>query len=661
MRINFDVVAAQTELKQTGRYMAKLFNVSEGMWSKIRKGNRWQDGIPDDKADIVKFLQEKLGHNGHDHPAADDMDDQLSFSDTESEPEVATTSDDKNPQGTAHPMTDEELADMADVQLDEEQRQADDDVIDIDDLIYQMKSWMDARTNPPTPGVITDWIMMLVEMGANRSVRDALFDEANKRWPKIVKRKTLESDWVTEERGFKAQQKLLEKQQQAENADDQEEPFPTEAERAAEYERIRGVVASISTKDDILADVVALLHTRGLAGEGDAVKLVYLGATGRVLNEPIHPLLSGPSGGGKSKTTDDALGLFPPEDVIFMTSLSPKALFYRWGHFRHRVLYIAEASLLENEDNNALAAVVRELQTRGMIVHEVTVDDPGSLYGKTTETIERKGPTTLVLTTTATTLHSENETRMLRLHITETADHTAKVFREIGRAAAGKISNDDVVTESWREFQRWIAAGPRCVCVPYAEEMLSLVPAAAVAMRRSAGHLIQLIRAHALLHQANREIVDGEVTATLDDYGAVRSIMAKAMAESVGDAPTESTQALVTHVSKKLSCNDDAVGSPEKSNPRRAVKGHVAFGADKTKVYIVATRGLARELQVDHSAARRALKRAIEDGYLVNEEMRKNHPASLSLGGRELGSYDTNTFLPSVERVRELLKNEGTG
>jgi hypothetical protein len=48
--------------------------------------------------------------------------------------------------------------------------------------------------------------------------------------------------------------------------------------------------------------------------------------------------------------------------------------------------------------------------------------------------IEREGPTGLIVTTTQTKLHPENETRLLSLTVTDTPEHTRNIFRAIATA-----------------------------------------------------------------------------------------------------------------------------------------------------------------------------------------------------------------------------------
>ena len=71
--------------------------------------------------------------------------------------------------------------------------------------------------------------------------------------------------------------------------------------------------------------------------------------------------------------------------------------------------------------------------------------------------------------------------------------------------------------------------------IPYAAQLAELIPPVAVRLRRDFGSLLALVRAHAVLHQANRDRdADGRIVATLDDYAVVRGLVADVIAEGVG-------------------------------------------------------------------------------------------------------------------------------
>ena len=70
--------------------------------------------------------------------------------------------------------------------------------------------------------------------------------------------------------------------------------------------------------------------------------------------------------------------------------------------------------------------------------------------------------------------------------------------------------------------------------IPYAIELAKLIPPVAVRLRRDFSALLNLIRAHTLLHQATRDRDDqGRIVATIADYAVVRVLIVDLLSEGV--------------------------------------------------------------------------------------------------------------------------------
>ena len=81
------------------------------------------------------------------------------------------------------------------------------------------------------------------------------------------------------------------------------------------------------------------------------------------------------------------------------------------------------------------------------------------------------------------------------------------------------------MTSSWRDLQAWIGAQDNRVTIPFAPRLAELVPPVAVRLRRDFATVLNLIKAHAVLHQRTRERdAAGRIVATLADYAVVRDL-----------------------------------------------------------------------------------------------------------------------------------------
>lgn len=127
----------------------------------------------------------------------------------------------------------------------------------------------------------------------------------------------------------------------------------------------------------------------------------------------------------------------------------------------------------------------------------------------------------------------------------------------------------------------------------------------AVRLRRDFGAILNLIRAHAILHQVIRERDEkGRIIATMDDYAVVRELVI----DLIGDA-------LEASVSPTIRQTVEAVRTLEKG---------VEISASLTEV--------AGVLRLEKGTTSRRVKIAVERGYLKNLQDKKGRPAELVLG-----------------------------
>jgi hypothetical protein len=296
-----------------------------------------------------------------------------------------------------------------------------------------------------------------------------------------------------------------------------------EAEAASReaWERCR----ELAEESDILGRFAEELARSGVAGEERIAKLLYLAVTSRLLERPVSVALKGPSSGGKSYVVERVLSFFPKSAYYALTAMSEKTLAYSEEPIRHRFLVIYEAAGMSGEFATYL---MRSLLSEGCVRYE-TVEKTSD--GIKPRLIQREGPTGLIVTTTAVKLHPENETRLLSLTVTDTQDQT----RAVMAALAAEADETEINLDPWHALQVWLESAEHRVWIPYAKKLAELVPPVAVRLRRDFEAVLNLIRAHALLHQASRERdAEGRIVATVEeDYAAVRELVADLVSEGI--------------------------------------------------------------------------------------------------------------------------------
>jgi hypothetical protein len=354
----------------------------------------------------------------------------------------------------------------------------------------------------------------------------------------------------------------------------------------------------IARETDILARFRRDVVLRGLVGELATAQIVYLAVTSRLLDKPVSVGVKGHSSSGKSFTVSRVLELFPAEAVVTFTSMSEKALIYRDDDYAHRTIVIYEvAGLREGNEDDQTSYFVRTLLSEGRIDYTVTVRKKDGQFG--TQQIRKNGPTNLIFTTTKTTVHAENETRILSLN---TDDSTAQTKRVL--YALADESKRAVDLKQWHALQSWLQRAEKRVSIPFAIPLADLVPPVAVRLRRDFHSVLALIQAHAILHQQSRERdEDGQIIATLDDYAAVRELVAPIISEGLGATVSEQVR-----------------GTVEAVRILTAAGGHVAVGT------------LAKHLGIDKSNASRRARRAADAGYIHNQQEKRGLPAKWVLG-----------------------------
>lgn len=375
------------------------------------------------------------------------------------------------------------------------------------------------------------------------------------------------------------------------------------------------VCADLALADSILDRVANALDEAMVVGERRAKQLLYLILVTRLLDRPVSAAVKGPSAAGKSFLVERVLNLFPADSYHALTAMSEKALAYSRIPLQHRFLVLFEAAGLQGEFASYL---VRSLLSEGRVRYE-TVERTGK--GLQPKLIEREGPTGFLTTTTAVRLHPENETRMLSVPVADTPAQTAAILRALAEPPR------QVDTEPFHALQRWLETGARAVAIPYARPLAAAIPPVAVRLRRDFGTVLALIRAHGLLHRATRERnANDEIVATLDDYAAVRDLVADLVS--------------------------DGVAATVSANMHETVEAvHALAETNELGVSIAA---VARRLELDESSAFRRVRAAVDRGYIRNLEDRPRRPARL-VGGEPLP--EERHVLPTVQGLRDCIND----
>ena len=284
--------------------------------------------------------------------------------------------------------------------------------------------------------------------------------------------------------------------------------------------RTRGLMAAITER----------VGRAGIVGEGANRTVLFVVASSYKMPDPLHALIQGASGSGKTRLLDVIARCMPAEDVRRYTRVTDNA-FYNQAedHFRRTLVCLEDLDGLREEAQLA----VRELQSSGVLRSAVSVKDDrtGAITGG--ERVVR-GPVASLACTTRGEVYEDNVSRSLVIAVDESAEQTRRVIAYQDARAAGHST----AAERERE-QRFLAncvrlLEPREVVNPYAGRVR--LPEGAHKLRRLHELYLSFVRQVTLIHQYQREVdARGRLVATPEDLRIACDVLFEAIVLKVDE------------------------------------------------------------------------------------------------------------------------------
>lgn len=264
------------------------------------------------------------------------------------------------------------------------------------------------------------------------------------------------------------------------------------------------------TIQDIKKDLITL----GLGDNTDLALLVYLAAAIRGILQKISILVTGPSGAGKSYLVKTVLDLFPKEDIIAVSKMTPAAL-VRYGDLSDKVLFV-----YEKFRDELFAQYIRELISEGEVI-----------YPTANELYHLKGPITLIETTVNPYIVGiENKSRcfVVSVNTSEKVRNSILERQKALRTLEGLPINTEAgqIQSKHRGFHKSLDK-TLSVVIPFAKRIkfASLSQHASRILER----IMNIITAIAFIEQANRPVKESSghryVEAIENDYKTAKEIL----------------------------------------------------------------------------------------------------------------------------------------
>ena len=219
---------------------------------------------------------------------------------------------------------------------------------------------------------------------------------------------------------------------------------------------------------DLVEKILVDYERVGLVGERANKLLCYLAMVSRKMERPLSVLTLSSSGAGKTALQDACLSFCPSEDLIKLTSLSGKALFYKERlSLKHKVLALEEGDGVTEADY-----AIRNLISAGELVIEATIKDLQT--GRLTTMANRvEGPTSVFVTTTNPDTNAETKSRVFVISVDESREQTRSIleFQRRRQTLAGLAAETelDPIFRRQHAFQRLLK--PLAVVNPYSDQL----------------------------------------------------------------------------------------------------------------------------------------------------------------------------------------------
>lgn len=241
-----------------------------------------------------------------------------------------------------------------------------------------------------------------------------------------------------------------------------------------------------------------LFGNLGMIGQQDNATLLFFIFLTRFFKNPLHAIVMGSSGSGKTHLLQGVAGTVPKQHINVTTSLSENTLYYTPKDF------LKNKILLQEDLDGAYNALLplRELMSNQEISRFSTKTNSRTGDSKQVY-LHVEGPVCVAGATTKDKVYEDNANRSFLIQIEENPRHEAEVLEYQGKVAAGLID--------FKKYEQNINLLKACqlliepmeVIIPFAQK-LELPPHVFKKMRTK-NHYLTLIKAVTLWNQKQRK------------------------------------------------------------------------------------------------------------------------------------------------------------
>ncbi len=231
---------------------------------------------------------------------------------------------------------------------------------------------------------------------------------------------------------------LLEKRNFLFSNEKKEKVTVTDAEPKEEPRAEPKTITEFLEQKDLLKSLNYLIEKSGIIGEENSRMLLFLIIISYLNRNPLHALVQGSSGSGKTHIISRIADLMPQEDVLRFTRITESSL-YNWGEFDlfQKIIIIED---LDGLKEDALYAL-REFISNQVLRSSVTIKDKKG-NNKSSHKIV-KGQFSSLSATTKGETYEDNMSRSFLIAVDESKEQTQRIINYQNRRNAGEINPDE--------------------------------------------------------------------------------------------------------------------------------------------------------------------------------------------------------------------------
>jgi DNA primase len=272
-------------------------------------------------------------------------------------------------------------------------------------------------------------------------------------------------------------------------------------------------------KPDLIKRLNELLGKAGITGEEQSRIFLLLVAISYKMPDPLHALIQGSSGSGKTRLLKQISDCMPQEKVTRLTRISDKVLYnYPEKYFINRLLCLEDIDGLSEEAEFAF----RELQSNGELNSAASIKLENGQITSGQKTV--KGPIASLACTTRGEIYEDNMSRCFLVAVDESAAQTKRVIEYQNKKAAGET--DAKQEQEVKRFMQNIVRQlkPLQVVNPYASKVH--LPEEAHKIRRLNEMLQSFVKMVTIINQYQRKKDErGRLIAEIQDLEEAIEIM----------------------------------------------------------------------------------------------------------------------------------------